>query len=69
MQIKPTVTYSHNNISLHTCKDVYYLRQNKTEIRVDRSVRKLELSCIAGKNTKWCSCYGKVPQKLYHMIY
>lgn len=61
MQIKTTGTYSYNNIPLHTYKDVYYLRQNKKEIRVDRNVEKLELSCIAGKNTKWYSCYGKVP--------
>ena len=50
--------HNHSEIPLHTNQDNY--NQKKRNITsVDKDVEKLDTGCIAGRDIKWCSCYGK----------
>ena len=41
------------------CEDGYYPKNKTKKTSVGQEVEKLDPSCTAGWNVKYCSCYGK----------
>lgn len=58
MQIRTTMEISRHN----TVTRMATIKSTITSANED--LEKLELLSIAGRNVKWCSCYGKVGQFL-----
>lgn len=57
--IRETKFKTHNEISLYTKMSIIMIFKKKRKISVGEHLEKLEPSCFASGNMKWCSHCGK----------